>query len=107
MGRPRGSGKHTAMVNGRVTSEQMEWLLARAVDLDGNLSAALRQTITDARLLEAAREDYRSFRAEHPEVDIPYNDEGASYLWEVFLGMRLTDTEDAELRREEQAENAD
>lgn len=107
MGRPRGGGKHTAMVNGRVTAEQMEWLLARADELGGNLSAALRQTITDARLLEAAREDYRAFRAEHPGFEVPYNDEGASYIWEAFLGMRLTDTEDEALRREEQAENAD
>jgi hypothetical protein len=95
------------MVNGRVTAEQMEWLLARAYELDGNLSAALRQTITDARLLEAAREDYQTFRAKHPEVEIPYTDEGASYVWEAFLGMRFTEAEDEELRREERGDGAD
>lgn len=107
MGRPRGSGKNTAMVNGRVTAEQMEWLLARADELGGNLSAALRQTITDARLLESAREDYRMFRAERPEFEVPYDDEGASYVWEVFLGVQLTDTEDEALRRIEEVGNAD
>jgi len=29
MGRPRGNGKNTAMVNGRITAEQMDWLLNR------------------------------------------------------------------------------
>jgi len=37
----------------------MEWLEALANELGGNLSAALRQAITDARLLEIARADYR------------------------------------------------
>ena len=45
MGRPRGM-RNTAMVNGRITATQMEWLQARADELGGNLSAALRQTIT-------------------------------------------------------------
>jgi len=43
------------MVNGRITVEQMEWLQDRAEELGGNLSAALRQAITDARLLAMAR----------------------------------------------------
>lgn len=101
MGRPLGSGKHTAMVNGRVTAEEMEWLLERAEELGGNLSAALRQTITDARLLEMARADYKAFLSEHPEVKIPWNDEGASWTWDVLLKMKFTDSEDEALRREE------
>jgi hypothetical protein len=101
MGRPLGSGKNTAMVNGRVTAEQMEWLLARADELGGNLSAALRQTITDARLLEMARSDWRAFRTEHPDIEIPWNDEGASWVWELALGLRGSESEDLELREEE------
>jgi hypothetical protein len=100
MGPPRGS-KHTAMVNGRITAEQMEWLQARADELGGNLSAALRQTITDARLLEMVRADYRVFRDEHPEILIPPGAEGASYLWDTMLVLKMTETEDLELRQEE------
>src|SRR2546425_774325 len=57
MARPRGS-KNTAMVNGRITAAQMEWLLALADEVGGNLSAALRQAITDAQVLEMARMEY-------------------------------------------------
>jgi hypothetical protein len=101
MGRPRGSGKNTSMVNGRVTGEQMEWLLARADELGGNLSAALRQTITDARMLEMARRDFRDFRSNHPEIEIPYNDEGATWVWQIALTMPLSETADVEMREEE------
>src|SRR4051812_1353283 len=106
MGRPRGSGKNTAMVNGRVTAEQMEWLLARADELGGNLSAALRQTITDARVLEWARDDYALLREQHPEFEIPRDDEdGTSRVLQVVLGMRdIRDSEDVELRKQESAE---
>jgi hypothetical protein len=101
MGRPRGS-KHTAMVNGRITSEQMEWLEARAEKLGGNLSAALRQTITDARLLEMVRADYLIFRQEHPEIEIPYDEDGSSYTWDALLVMHgMSETADLELREEE------
>jgi hypothetical protein len=102
MGRPRGTGKNTAMVNGRVTAEQMEWLLARADELDGNLSAALRQTITDARFLEMARQDYRLLRKEHSDFAIPRDDEdGTSRVVEIVLGMSMSETADLALREEE------
>ena len=76
MGRPRGSAKNTAMLNGRVTPEQMEWLV-RLADrkYDGNISAALREALTWAELLEAARQDYQRLREEHPEFSIPRNDD--------------------------------
>jgi hypothetical protein len=106
MGRPRGTGKNTAMVNGRVTAEQMEWLLARSEELGGNLSAAFRQTITDARFLEMARSDWRAFRQEHPDVSIPYNDEGASWVWEFVLGFPASETADLELREQEAEQRA-
>jgi hypothetical protein len=108
MGRPRGSGKNTAMVNGRITAEQMAWLLARADELGGNLSAALRQTITDAQFLEMARGDYKLLREEHPEFRIPRHDdgdgiqEGTSRFLEVVLGWSgLSDADDLALREEE------
>jgi hypothetical protein len=106
MGRKKGT-KHTAMVNGRVTGEQMEWLLARAEELGGNLSAALRQTITDARSLEMARADYRQLRKEHPDFVIPRNDdgddvhEGTTRVVELVLAVSMTETEDLDLRDEE------
>ena len=112
MGRPRGS-KNTAMVNGRITAEQMEWLLARADELDGNLSAALRQTITDARFLEHARNDYKHLRDEHPEFRIPRHndgngiDDGTSRALEVILAWRgMSESDDLALR-EEEANSAD
>jgi len=106
MGRPRGSGKNTAMVNGRVTAEQMEWLLERADQLGGNLSAALRQTITDARVLEMARADYKVLKKEHPEFEIPPNDDdGSSRVVAVALGLSMQDSEDIELRKEEAGED--
>lgn len=100
MGRPRGM-KNTAMVNGRITAEQMAWLQARADELDGNLSAALRQTITDARALEMAREDYRLLRSEHPEFTIPPDEDGVSRVLAVMLNLKFAETEDLELRLEE------
>jgi len=76
MGRPRGSGKHTAMLNGRVTAEQMEWLLRLADEkYGGNLSAALREALSWAEFLEVARQDYLRLLEEHPEFSIPRNDD--------------------------------
>jgi hypothetical protein len=100
------------MVNGRITAEQMEWLLKRADELGGNLSAALRQTITDARFLEYARDDYKRLREEHPEFSIPWNDDGdgiehgTSRVLQVILAGPLSETADLELRKEE-AKHAD
>jgi hypothetical protein len=92
------------MVNGRITVEQFEWLQARADELGGNLSAALRQTITDARFLEMARIDYKRLRDEHPEFEIPRDDEeGGTRVLGFILGWSqpLSEVEDIELRREE------
>ena len=107
MGRPRGS-KNTAMVNGRITAEQMDWLLARAEELGGNLSAALRQTITDARFLEHARNDYKRLKEEHPEFRIPRNDDGdgvddgTSRAVEIVLAWSaMSESDDLALREEE------
>jgi hypothetical protein len=101
------------MVNGRITAEQMEWLQERADELGGNLSAAIRQTITDARLLEQAREDYKELRREHPEFEIPpYDDgdeferDGSSRFFAVILSLKMMDGEDLELREQENG-NAD
>jgi hypothetical protein len=104
MGRPRG-GKNTAMVNGRVTAEQMEWLLARADELDGNLSAALRQTITDARALEYARQDLKRLLQEHPDFVIPPNDDGSTRVVDVVLRLPMTESDDINLREEESRED--
>jgi hypothetical protein len=104
MGRPRNSGKNTAMVNGRITAEQMEWLLARADELGGNLSAALRQTITDARVLEMMRVDFRTFEDEHPDFDVPATDEGVTWGWKLLMRMPMTESADLELREEEAGE---
>jgi len=91
------------MVNGRITAEQMEWLLARAEKLGGNLSAALRQTITDAQLLEMARDDYKQLRAEHPEFSIPLHDgeEATSRAVAVVLSWPMSDSDDMALRDQE------
>jgi len=94
--------RNTSMVNGRITAEQMEWLQARADELGGNLSAALRQTIMDARMLEIARRDYRQLRVEHPEFAIPPHDElGDTRVLQLVLMMQLLDPTDVELREEE------
>jgi hypothetical protein len=110
MGRPRGS-KNTAMLNGRITAEQMEWLEARAAELGGNLSAALRQTIMDARLLEWARADYRNLLDTHPNFAIPrHEDSGASRTVHVVLSTSsrtLSDAEDLALREIEGRQRAD
>lgn len=94
------------MVNGRITAEQMAWLEGRAQELDGNLSAALRQTITDARALEYAREDLKRLREEHPDFVIPPNDDdGSTRVVDLVLQVPITETEDIELRQEESREN--
>jgi hypothetical protein len=95
--------RNAAMLNGRITVEQMEWLQQKADELDGNLSAALRQAITDARLLEMARIDYRRLREEEPDWDISMEkwedgSEGPSRTLAIVLGLPMTDSTDAELR---------
>jgi hypothetical protein len=102
MGRPRGM-RNAAMLNGRITTEQMEWLQEKADELDGNLSAALRQALTDARLLEIARLDYRRLRDEEPDWCIPMEkwedgSDGPSRTLAIVLGMPMTEVADSELR---------
>jgi hypothetical protein len=93
------------MINGRITPEQMEWLEAKASELGDNLSAALRQAITDARFLEMAREDYKVLRKEHPEFEIPpHDDVPETRFLAMILNLKLSDLEDVELRREEAGE---
>jgi len=102
MGRPR--TRNVAMVNGRITVEQMEWLQERAEELGGNLSAALRQAITDARFLAMARADYRALRAQDPDFVIPRHTDppGETRSLEWIIGStRLSETEDLELREAE------
>lgn len=98
--------RNAAMLNGRITAEQMEWLQERADELDGNLSAALRQALTDARLLEMARIDYRLLFEEHPGFEIPRYDDGkgASRTFDLLLAMPMTDVEDSRLREVEARE---
>jgi hypothetical protein len=90
------------MVNGRITAEQMEWLETRAQELGGNLSAALRQTITDARFLEIARLDYKALRREHPDFTIPpHDDDGTTRSVDLILSLEASEATDLELRKEE------
>jgi hypothetical protein len=107
MGRPRGM-RNAAMINGRITTEQMGWLEKRADELDGNLSAALRQTITDAWALEQARYVYRGLRDAHPEFDIGgYDDDRGSWLIEMVLSDAFLDQDDLALRELEKKKGTD
>jgi hypothetical protein len=104
VGRPLGSGKNTAMVNGRISTEQMEWLLKKAEELGGNLSAALRQAITDAQVLELARDDFDHLRLEHPEFDIPpHDDDGTARFLSAALRWRTFRDDQEEAIREAEA----
>jgi hypothetical protein len=98
--------RNSAMVNGRITSEQMEWLQARADELGGNLSAALRQTITDARLLEMARSEYQLMRRLNPDFEVPVHDdeppEPYAFTW-ILGGPKITESDDLALRKREAA----
>lgn len=88
------------MLQGRITSEQMEWLENRAAELGGNLSAAIRQSITDARLLEMARADYKELREEQPDFQLPtHNDGSTTVLRAVVSGFIGEDAEDVKLRQ--------
>jgi len=89
------------MVNGRITAEQMEWLQERADEIGGNLSAALRQTIMDARLLELARADYKYLLDDVPGYELPPHDDGSTRLLPQILSMKFADPEDIELRERE------
>ena len=96
------------MLNGRITTEQMEWLHDKADELGGNLSAALRQALTDARLFEMARNDYRDLCATNPDFEIPMVDHGegpVSRVLAVALAFNMTDEEDHRLRELEAREN--
>ena len=94
------------MLNGRITAEQMEWLEGRADELGGNLSAALRQTITDARLLEYARQEYRYYVAERGFTIPPDEDGTTSVLQLVLSGFIKSETDDLALREEEATDEA-
>jgi hypothetical protein len=89
------------MLQGRITREQMDWLEAKADEVGGNLSAALRQALTDARFLEMARLDYRQLKKEHPGFAIPRHEDTTTRVVEWVLGMRMSETEDLELREAE------
>lgn len=79
----------TEVLNARVTPELAEWLRALAErEYEGNVSLALRRAIGDARLLEAARQDYRARRGATSD---PKTGEAAA--WRVLLGF---DVEGAE-----------
>jgi hypothetical protein len=93
--------RNAAMVNGRITLEQLAWLEERAEQLGGNLSAALRQTITDARFFETAREDYKRLRAEHPEFEIPPHDDPPheDRVLGMILSLSASEVDDLELRK--------
>ena len=41
------------MVQARVTDEQYDWLIERAVDEEGDMSKALRDTVDSARIFHA------------------------------------------------------
>jgi hypothetical protein len=91
--------RNAAMLNGRITTEQMEWLQEKADALGGNLSAALRQAITNARLLEMARNDYRALREQQPEWDIPDDeDDGTTRVLTTVLAMKMSEPDDLALR---------
>ena len=93
--------RNTAMVNGRITAEQMAWLEWRAAEIGGNLSAALRQTIMDARLLEMARADYKLLLADYPDYELPPHDDGMTRFAHQVLSVKYADPEDIELRKRE------
>jgi hypothetical protein len=80
------------MLNGRVTAEQMEWLIALADEkYEGNLSAALREALTWAELLQYARDDYLRLVDEHPEFSIPRNDDdGTTRVVEAALSPSIS-----------------
>lgn len=87
------------MVNGRITGEQMAWLEERAEKLDGNLSAALRQAITDARILEMARKDYRDL-VRHYGLELPRREDGTSPMLAIAM-IEQSETADLALRERE------
>lgn len=100
--------RNAAMVNGRITLEQLAWLEERAAELGGNLSAALRQAITDARFLASAREDYKLLRKEHPEFEIPPHDDppNEDRVLGMILSLSASEVDDLELRKLESTSEA-
>ena len=97
-----GAGDVVALI---AIERQMEWLQARAEDLGGNLSAAIRQTITDARLLEMARSDYDDLRSDEPGFTFPPHEDGESRALQAILsGFIKSEVDDLELRRPESGE---
>jgi hypothetical protein len=73
------------LLNLRLAPVQLRWLRNRAArDHDGNLSGAVRGAITDARLLELAREDYHRLSMEHG-VRLPTNEGGETTVLQAIL----------------------
>jgi len=73
----------------RVSPRQAEWLRERAeADFDGNLSEAVRQAFTDARLLERARSTYL-YLASQQGLRLPTYEDGTTTPLETILRFRL------------------
>jgi hypothetical protein len=50
MGRPRNPNRMSRMIQARVTDEQYDWLIERAIDEEGDMSAAIRGAVDMARI---------------------------------------------------------
>jgi hypothetical protein len=80
------SGPKTVELKVRVTPEQAAWLRSRADErYGGKVSEAIRSAVTDARVLEMAREDYRSRHGAHVDPET-----GESAAWIVVMGWDVT-----------------
>jgi hypothetical protein len=89
----------TVTLNVRVTERQARWLRKVAeAQHSGNLSEAVRQTVTDSWILRRCRDDYDDLR--HQGFEFPRNEEGMTRGIEIFLSRMLKgmtwDEEDVE-----------
>jgi len=72
----------------RVTAAQAAWLRDLAErEYEGNFSAAVRRALTDARLLEMARDDFDRLQRDNG-MRLPANEGGEATVLETILSVR-------------------
>ena len=78
-------------LNARITEHQSAWLRARADrEFGGNMSEAVRQALTEARILRQMIVEHKGIKAEAPGYRLPDAPSGEATLTRMVLGGFLS-----------------
>src|SRR5437764_10595108 len=83
MGRPRNPDRMTRMLTLRVPDEQYDWLIERAIAVDGDLSAATRDAIAAARIFYGVMGSIDPHAALQALIDARNEEEGREVYFDL------------------------